>query len=78
MSGDGQLLERLDNCPTQADLLEWAEDCNCDVWVIEGEHAGIGYDRPAPKTEPEIYQKPRLVFGQPIPDEYLKPKPPGM
>ena len=52
MSDDGQLLERQDSCPSEADLREYAEDYECDVWVIEGENAGIGYDRPTPPEDP--------------------------
>ena len=66
MSDDGQLIERQDECPSADDLRELAEECECDLWVIRGEHAGITYERPTKPTP-----KPRLVFGEPIPDELL-------
>lgn len=64
MSTDsGQLIEQYNSCPDTVDLRKLAEECKCDLWVIDGQHAGITYER-----EPQSKPRPRLVFGQPIPD----------
>ena len=42
---NGQIIERWDYFE-MADLKKLAEECECDVWVIEGEHSGITYERP--------------------------------
>ena len=47
---NGQLIELQESCPTTDELATLAEECECDLWVIEGEHSGITYERP--RTEP--------------------------
>jgi hypothetical protein len=78
MSHDGQLIERLDSCPSTSDLREIAEECECDLYVIEGEHSGITYDYHTHVVILLEKPKPRLVFGQPVPEDYLHPQLPGM
>ena len=46
MSDDGQLIECQDERPSEDDLRELAYECECNLWVINGEHAGITYERP--------------------------------
>ena len=46
MSDDGQLIECQDERPSEDDLRELAYECECNLWVIRGEHAGITYERP--------------------------------
>lgn len=68
MNEHSELMERLEIRPTESDLYELANDCGCDeLWVIEGQHSGIVWVRPAPQIKPT--SKPRLVFGEPIPPE---------
>ena len=53
MSDDGQLIERQDACPSEDDLRELAYECECNLWVIRGEHAGITYERLSNGTRKE-------------------------
>lgn len=74
MSDDDRIIEQYNSCPTLDDLEELANECHLHyLWVIRGEHSGITWTRP--ENEPEPAPKPRLVFGQPIPDELLPKKP---
>ena len=70
MSDTSELIERLESCPSEDDLRALADECGLDeLWVIEGQHSGITWTRPAKRD------RPRLVFGQPIPAELLNAPP---
>jgi hypothetical protein len=58
------IIDIADTRPTLDDLKKLAQETFLDLYVIEGERAGIEYTRPATK----------LVFGEPIPEEMLKNK----
>lgn len=47
----GQIVELLDRCPTQEDLIEMTQEFRCGLYVIDGQHAGleVAYE----KTEEE-------------------------
>lgn len=38
---DSQIVGEVYSCPTDADLQEWANDLDCEVWVLQGEHFGM-------------------------------------
>lgn len=42
-SDDGSILESGDYSPGEVEeqCQVWADTCDCDVWVIQGQHAGI-------------------------------------
>ena len=66
MNDDGQFIERWEHVSAQG-LAQLAEDCKCDLWVIEGQHSGITYKRA--KAEPQ--QIPSYSSSDPPPRPIL-------
>ena len=73
MSADDRIIEQYTSPPTMDDLKKLADECCLhELWVIDGEHSGMTWTRETPAAPTP---KPRLVFGQPIPDELLPDAP---
>jgi len=62
MSDDGELIESVERCPTTDELAELADECDCDLWVIRGEHAGITYERPEAKSHKTTSPRPAFAW----------------
>jgi len=74
VSTEGQIVESLYHCPTLEELRELAEECECGLWVIRGEHIGIEVTQPIDDTA-ETELPPERRFHQ-YEDYAVAAKPP--